>query len=178
MKKVDSSPPDVLLWRRSLSSGSTMTTTRPSIPSLSLKRILVPVDFSKCSESAVDYAVALAAQFGASLLLLHVVEPFHAGAFAEGGTEHRLHVSRLQESNQALARLAKQKVPPSVRARQYVKMGNAALTITAAARRMNADLIVISTHGHTGVKHLLIGSIAEKIIRHAHCPVLTVRGRR
>lgn len=149
------------------------------VPSfLRLKRILVPVDFSDYSVKAMRYAVRFAEQFGASLVLVHVAEPVRY-------PESIIIPPAMEEANQelvkrttaALERFAAKEVPARLASRNVVRLGSAYEEIAAAARETDADLIVIATHGHTGLKHLVLGSTAERVVRHAPCPVLTVRER-
>jgi nucleotide-binding universal stress UspA family protein len=141
--------------------------------SLTLKRILVPIDFSNTSRKALRYAVPIAKQFGAKLTLLHVIElPGYTGdpayvGYDLPGTQRNL--------NRQLKDLAARILPPDIRASTLVEVGVGFDTITRVARDRSADLIVITTHGYTGLKHVLMGSTAERVVRHAKCPVLVVR---
>lgn len=142
---------------------------------LRVKRILVPTDFSDTSRKALRYALAFAAQFGAEILLLHVITP--PDAYGEYGIVDLAGlVKSLEEaSDTELARLAAAEVPPGVTARALTRSGSPAQQIIEAARDKAADLIILSTHGRTGLKHVLLGSIAESAVRRAPCPVLVVR---
>ena len=149
------------------------------VPSfLRLKRILVPIDFSDHSVKALRYAVRFAEQFGAALVLVHVAEPVRypesiiiPPAMEEANRE------LVKRTRAALAKFAAKEVPPRLACQSLVRLGPAYEEIAAAARETDADLIVIATHGHTGLKHLVLGSTAERVVRHAPCPVLTVRER-
>ncbi len=139
-------------------------------------RILVPTDFSEPSDAALDYARALAEKFGASLHLLHIIEPHTSGPFSNelyiGPSMYEVQVKEAQ------SKLAV-RVPPADRARYgattEVMTGMSADTIVAFAGDQSVDLIVMGTHGRTGLAHLLMGSVAEHVVRTAPCPVLTVR---
>ena len=138
-----------------------------------ITRILVPTDFSETSDRALDYAHLLARHFGASVHLLHVL-PDVAGpeasvqAFlADGAAE------RAEALADARASLRHRSVGI---ASQEALFGVADATIVAYASQARMDLIVMGTHGRTGVAHLLMGSVAERVVRTATCPVLTVRG--
>lgn len=148
---------------------------------LCLSRILVPIDFSGQSRQALDFAVPLAERYVGRVSLLHVVEPPVASAWRMiPGGEHYLTMdvnNSVEAARKELADLATKRVPARVRGRTHVLQGNPYSEITAAARRLNVDLIVISTHGHNGLKRMLIGSVAERVVRHAPCAVLTVRRR-
>jgi nucleotide-binding universal stress UspA family protein len=147
-------------------------------PAVVIKRILVPIDFSEYSLHALQYAVRFAKQFKAELLLLHVIEPvvyptdFSFGQIAFPNIEDELH----RRGEEELKRL-REEVGREVAARSFIRLGKPFLEITEAAREHSADLIIIASHGHTGVEHILFGSTAEKVIRKAHCPVLTVRAK-
>ncbi len=142
---------------------------------LRLKTILVPTDFSTESLRALRYAIPFADQFGAKLVLLHVVEPMPFADLAafplmmESGKV----VEACKKKLQALA--ARRGVPAEVVSRIVVRQGQPFQEICDAARTLKADLILISTHGYTGVKHVLLGSTAERVAQHAPCPVLVVR---
>ena len=88
-----------------------------------------------------------------------------------------MHTALNKGATERLARLAQEQVPAQFRANTLVRVGKPYHEITSAARELNIDLIVISTHGYTGLKHVVLGSTAERVIRHAPCPVLTVRER-
>ena len=140
-----------------------------------LSRILVPLDFSACSLKALQYAVPFARQFHASLTLLNVVQvAYPTGEF--GVIEPVMPQGELEEaSRQQLAALALAHVGAQVPVAVLVRVGQPAEETVQAARDMAANLIIISTHGHTGLKHVLLGSVAEHVVRRAPCPVLTVR---
>jgi len=148
-----------------LSSG----TMEKALPAFQIKKILVPVDFSDCSKKALQYAIPLARQFGAELTLLHVVQPYPP--MPEMGP---VDVETIQDAHEQLAtfRGAVGDVVPS---NTIVRTGSAHVEIIDAAKEFDIDLIVLSTHGRTGLEHVLLGSTAEKVVRHAGCPVLVVR---
>lgn len=141
-----------------------------------LKKVLVPLDFSEPSRKALRYAQAFAEQFGARLTLLHVVEPLsYPPDFAvvpllppdaEG--------PRLQELAKHLAELGRS-VGGGVETEPIVISGRPWQGVVDYAKEADVDLIIVSTHGYTGLKHVLLGSVTEKIVRHAPCPVLVVR---
>lgn len=146
---------------------------------MKIRRILVPVDFSPTSLQAVDYAVALSKQFGAELHLLAVVEPMYPLMPDYAGVQSAA-VGQVIEENRAaaqagLARLEKRYARRVHRLRVQVTVGRPFEAIGQYARRAKADLIVMATHGRTGVAHLFAGSVAERVVRTAPCPVLTVR---
>lgn len=137
--------------------------------------VLVPVDFSENAEAAVCYAGGLAAKFGAKLHLLHVVEP---ASFVNDLRNVPIaidddEVARRAESE--LRVLVANTLKGRAEAKAAVKQGKAYQEIVKAAKEVKADMIVISTHGYTGLKHTIMGSTAERVVRHAPCPVLVLR---
>lgn len=144
---------------------------------LKLSSILVPIDFSSESKKALRYAVPFAEQFGAKLTLLHVVEPVATPDFVTFPL--MMENDRIVAACRAkLATLVKQqKLDPKFVEKTLVRVGQPFHEISEAARTLKIDLIVISTHGYTGLKHALMGSTAERVVRHAPCPVLVVRER-
>jgi nucleotide-binding universal stress UspA family protein len=143
-----------------------------------ITRILVPTDFSEPSEAALAYARTLARQFGATFHLLHVLEaPVVTGPFSREvyipetpGTVNYL-------MRDAKLRLARRLLPSDkahYKATKEIIAGLAAKTIVKCAIEQNFDLIVMGTHGRTGLGHLVMGSVAEHVVREAPCPVLTV----
>ena len=138
------------------------------------QRVLVPLDFSAHTARLLEIAAGLVAP-GGSLRLLHVVEltpPVVEGAFVGYANPQDIRVIH-RESQQRLETLAHGCVGVAVEAE--VVEGSAAQAILEAAERMKADLVVIGTHGRRGLGHLLLGSVAEKVVRRAPCPVLSVR---
>lgn len=159
--------------------GRPETATGPVIdlvPSyLKLASILVPIDFSDTSQKALKYAVPFAVQFGAKLTLLHVMEPVATPDFAYFPLE--LESDKVIKALKAKLESVRRKLGPGreLVERILVRQGSAFHEITEAARGLKCDLIVITTHGRTGLKHALLGSTAERVVRHAPCPVLVVR---
>jgi nucleotide-binding universal stress UspA family protein len=145
-----------------------------------IARILVPVDFSPHSDRAVEYAVSMAKLFGASVELLHVVEdPFESGGW---GSEMYLadldgvRGRALDEARTRLERCRSTLQAGDVPTLATVRLGHVANSIVEYAKSVPADLIVMGTHGRTGFAHFIIGSVAERVVRLASCPVLTVGG--
>lgn len=142
-----------------------------------IKKILVPIDFSDYSKNALKYAAQFAKQFNAKIYLIYVVEPmiypadFSMGQVAIPSTDIDLH-SRAEEE---LKKLSKDIVNGNSHVEILIKTGKPFVEIIEAASANDIDLIIIATHGHTGVEHLLFGSTAEKVVRKAPCPVLTLR---
>ena len=142
---------------------------------LKIKTILVPIDFSKTSKKALVYAVRMAEQFGSKIILLNVVEPVASPDFAY----HPLMLETDKVKSAARTQLEKvcrdALLPAKMLDRVLVRHGTPFAEITDAARTLKADLIILTTHGYTGLKHVFMGSTAERVVRHAPCPVLTVR---
>jgi nucleotide-binding universal stress UspA family protein len=140
-----------------------------------LKRILVPIDFSECSRKALRYAAPLAKQHSAEIDLLYVLSADYRAAEYNGIENAWLEADLRAAGEKQLAQLAASEVQGEVHADTLVRIGAPAEEIIAAAKQRASDLIVISTHGHTGLRHVFLGSVAEKVVRHAPCPVLVVR---
>lgn len=143
-----------------------------------ISRILVPLDFSPHSQRALEYATALAARLGAALHLLSVVEPMAAASGLAGEMYFpslaELTDKMVEEARRYMAE-SKAYVPPGLVVTSDVAIGTPATTITDVAQEQKCDLIVMGTHGRTGLAHLFMGSVAERVTRLAPCPVLTVR---
>jgi nucleotide-binding universal stress UspA family protein len=143
-----------------------------------ITRILVPTDFSPTADAALDYAFTVAERFGASLQLLHVLDdPFvFEGMSAEAyiAEAPTLRTAMLDEARVRLRHRANP-AKHNVTVETEVLFGHGARTIAEYALERGIDLIVMGTHGRTGVAHLLLGSVAERMVRIAPCPVLTVR---
>jgi universal stress protein A len=139
-----------------------------------IRGILVPLDFSGKSRQALRLAVPLAHRFGAKIALLHVIEPAFGGSPVTAGLKP-IPAPRVQPVLRRLEETAAALVPRSSRGPNLVRMGAPAAEILAAARKLDSDMIVLATHGRTGLKRLLLGSTAEQVIRRAPCSVLSVR---
>lgn len=148
-----------------------------SQPALELKTILVPVDFSPRSRRATQYAAALAQKFDAALELLFALEPLPADSMLERPQRTRGNTELARRAKTMLRGLAQTEVPSGVGVTTRVQHGKAATEIIATAQQRQSDLIVLSTHGYSGVQRLLLGSTAEQVVRHAPCAVLTLRER-
>ncbi len=140
------------------------------------RRILVPCDFSDCSRAALDYAVALAGKLDASVTLLHVIEPVQTGFLIEAPVSRQSQGAVRERALKELGAWVSRWAPGVRTGRPLVKAGKPWDVVVAVARTSAADLVVMGTHGHTGLKHAVLGSVAERVVRHASCPVLTLRG--
>jgi universal stress protein A len=143
-----------------------------------MKRILVPTDFSATSDIAVEYAIDAARRHGASVHVLHALEdgPYpivYPDSFAVELAMLRREATEKAEDH--LASVARRFESASVPVTTQVIVGHPVQMITRTARDRGVDLIVMGTHGRTGFAHLMLGSVAERVLRTAPCPVLTVR---
>jgi nucleotide-binding universal stress UspA family protein len=144
------------------------------------KRILYATDFSKASERALQEAINLAKQNKAEILVAHVIEPapYVAGEeFASGEIYAKLEEVAKRQAQGSLAKLMQQLKRAKVKTQSLLLKGSAHDQIVKAAKSKKADLIVIGTHGRTGLSKLFMGSVAGKVISSAACPVITVRGK-
>jgi len=142
-----------------------------------IKTILFPTDFSQGARAAMDHAVSLARDYNARLILLYVIQDI---SIAEWYIPSSLSVTDLVEDMQKSAwkEMDKWGAEVSSKVKEVEKMverGVPFVEIIKTAKEKEADLIVIGTHGRTGIDHMLFGSTAEKVVRKAPCPVLTVR---
>ena len=149
----------------------TTETGTSEMPVFKLKEMLVPVDFTECTEKALAYAVPFARQFGATITLLHVIEPAFVPASEMGVV---LDVDTSNESRRELERL-RTRVAGQVRCQAMIRRGSAEQEIIAVAKELACDLIILSTHGRSGLDRLLMGSTAERVVRRAGCPIFIVR---
>jgi nucleotide-binding universal stress UspA family protein len=141
------------------------------------KNILVPVDFSECSEHALDYAVALAAKLDAKVHLLNAIGIPAFGVPELGVALTASVIDDLVKGNQsALDKLADPRRKLASIGEVMLRTGDARDVILKAAEEVHADLIVMGTHGRRGVSRALLGSVAENVVRTAPCPVLAIRG--
>jgi len=149
---------------------------------MTIKHILVPTDFNPDSEAALHYAADLARQLGASIHLLHVVEdPLAAGMWSS--TCYSSEIAGLQITLASDARKRLRLSIPRVAGSRVefehdVRIGSAARTIVEYASEHRADLVVMGTAGRTGLARFVMGSVAERVVRTAPCPVLTLRAGR
>lgn len=142
-----------------------------------IKNILIPIDFSDYSKNALRYAVQFAKNFQAKMYLIYVVEPMiYPADFSMGQVAIPSMDADLQNrAEEELKNLANNFVDSSLELETLIKTGKPFVEINETAKEIDADLIIMATHGHTGVEHLLFGSTAEKVVRKAPCPVLTLR---
>ena len=142
-----------------------------------LQKILLPTDFSNYSATATKYACELATKFDAELHLLHTLEHHLASTPAFGmGLALPSYVNESKAAaEKSLGRVLDPKWSAGRTVIQSVVEGSPKVEIIRYARKQNIDLIVLATHGRTGLPHVIMGSVAETVVRTAPCPVLTVR---
>ncbi|HEY2154786.1 MAG TPA: universal stress protein [Isosphaeraceae bacterium] len=154
---------------------------------LEFRSILAPTDFSEHASKALRYAAALAERFGATLHLLHVLpEVVPMAPDLVAGAPDLVIATALPpeyyrdteaESLEALGRVLDPSWGAVASVERAVRLGDPVEEIIDYAAEQRIDLIVIATHGRTGLGHVLLGSVAEQIVRHSPCPVLTIRDR-
>lgn len=143
-----------------------------------ISKILIPIDFSKNSIIALDWAKSLAKKYAAQLIVLHVAKM--PNSMKDRADKHldlnKKYIKRLR--NEAIKKLKKE-VPKlddnAIDMIHEISLGQPFFEIIQVANKYEVDLIVMGTHGQTGFKHMLIGSVAERVVRKAPCPVLTVK---
>ncbi len=143
---------------------------------IGLKRILVPMDFSESSRKALQYALAFAKLFNSEIALVHVVPNVSAESRLAFDMPE-LQRSLMKEGQEKLDAEAKLYAGGPVKITVSVLKGVPFHEIVQAGQKFNVDLIVLGTHGRTGLRHVLMGSTAERVVQHATCPVLVVRER-
>ena len=140
----------------------------------SIKTLLCPVDFSQMSRAVLDYAVFMAQSHQAQLKLIHVVDQLHG--FDSYKILHMTAVEITHEmERQARTQLKELVATLPIPATFDIRFGRAADEIVIQAKDDEVELIVMGSHGRSGISHLLVGSVAESVVRHAPCPVLVVR---
>jgi nucleotide-binding universal stress UspA family protein len=145
---------------------------------LSIKKILCPTDFSERSYRALEIAGEFTQHFAAELVVAHVVTPvptvsvpIHPAAFDVASYQKHLH----EESQKVLDGLSGKYLPGNLQSRTVLAEGKPAEEINRIADEESVDLIILSTHGHSAIGQLLFGSVADRVVRHASKPVLTIR---
>ncbi len=142
---------------------------------LSIRKIMVPTDFTTYSDHAIEYAIMVARKFKAKMLLVHVIEPL---AYSVTDTMQVFdHYTALKTvAKPILENLQKRLLKKGLKVDSILLDGNPYLEIVKKSREAGVDLIIMGTHGRTGIEHILMGSVAERVVRLASCPVVTVRG--
>lgn len=139
----------------------------------------MPTDFSECADSALPYATSLARQMGARLICLHVIEalmpPVGYAPVAETIPTLDINEQLEESATRELPKLVAREECAGLDVEEVLAHGESASEIVRVAKEREVDLIVISSHGRTGLGRILFGSTAESVVRHAHCPVLVVK---
>lgn len=175
--KTKKDPARIVITNRKGQPAATAPASAMAPMRMRMQKLLVPYDFSEPSEKALRYAMAFAEQFDARLYLVHVVQPVYLpvelGQMPLVSAEfERDRYDRLtKELEERAAHCRNVGIKPEV----HVISGAPWREIVEIARSREIDLIILATHGHTGLKHALLGSVAERVVRHAPCPVLVVR---
>ncbi len=145
--------------------------------SIQVKKILVPIDFSEYSKSALKYATSFAEIFHSELVLIYVIEPvIYPPDFSMGQISiPAVDLEMDKRAKEELEKLAQTEFNSSIKVTTMVKTGKPFVEIIETAKEEEVDLIIISSHGHSGVEQILFGSTAEKVVRKSTCPVLTIR---
>jgi nucleotide-binding universal stress UspA family protein len=142
---------------------------------ISMHTILVAVDFSKESILAARFAVSLAQEYKARLYVLHVMEAPNPSirAYVETFDEfrHQMQDSAMEDLIQLIPKAAKE----NIQVEEILEIGHPHQVIVEKAEELDVDTLVVGTHGRTGLSHVLVGSVAERVVRHAPCPVFVVR---
>ena len=145
---------------------------------MEIKKILCPVDFSEISANALEYAVFLGSHHHAELFLLHVVEQLYEFenyqilVFTPQELAENMEKHAYEELNKLTEQLKK-----TITVKAVVRQGKAFVEIVREAKEKDVDMIVMGSHGRTGISHILMGSVAERVVRKANCPVLIVRDK-
>ena len=143
---------------------------------LPVKKILCPTDFSDPADMGLKAAIELAEQFSAELVLVHVINPLPVTSVSAAHLPKV--IESLRESAQkGIDDLFEAFIPKNIKARHEIVEGSTADAIAQIAEKENVDLLVIATHGQSGWRKFVFGSVAEKVIRISECPVLTIRPR-
>lgn len=142
---------------------------------VTIKKILCPIDFSKPSYVALEAANGLALQYSSELYLLNVASPIPTTVPIEQFNYEMYEGKQIEEAKRLLQKVIEERVSKKVRVHAIVVPGDAQEEIVKIAAKDHVDVIVIATHGRTGWKHIIFGSVTEKVIRLAPCPVLVIR---
>jgi universal stress protein A len=146
---------------------------------MQIRTILVPTDFSEYAEYAFPWALQMAAGWQAKLILFHAVVPISPLAFPDSvylPELQRMEADILADAEKRMAECVKKAQGSSaIIVETRVVVGEPVSEICQAVRREEADLVIMGSHGRTGLAHVLLGSVAERVIRHASCPVLVAR---
>ena len=144
---------------------------------MNVRKILVTTDLSKYSLAALEYAAEIGLSYGSTLYLLYVVDAHPSKVTPNGvdvGSRSAFHVAE-EQGRKRLQEFVEKNVTPELRMTQVVRVGNPVDEIRRFGEQEGVDVIVIATHGWTGLRHIVMGSIAERVVRHSSIPVLSVK---
>jgi len=140
---------------------------------LNIRKVIVPVDLDRHTEKLVEYALFIAKQFDAEVVLLHAVEFIVLGEMALGNPSYDdYNASRKSEAIKALDKIAEESAGKCRKCTPKVLTGDIVDEILLCAKEESADLIIMGSHGKRGLEKILLGSVAERVLKNAHCPVL------
>ncbi len=142
---------------------------------ITLKKILCPIDHSDCSKEALKYAVSFAMKDNAKLYLLHIVDIRSFNESIDAISKQMLDEETLNQLKSKLLDCIPGEIRQDMDVEAHVVQGIPFTEIISYAKANDIDMIVIGTHGRTGIVHMMMGSVSEKVVRKAHCPVLAVR---
>ena len=145
---------------------------------IEIKNVLCPTDFSECADYAVQYGAQLARTFGAKLHLHHAVTvPYEGIGYEIGGNSEELRKRATEAARKLLAEKARAIRGTDLAVEEHLTVGVPFVDVITTARAVKADVIVIATHGWGFMKQVMIGSTAERVVRRAPCPVMTVKAK-
>ena len=142
---------------------------------ITIQGVLVPVDFSKESLLAAKFAASMAEEYKTTLHVVHIVEPIHPSVRNYVPDFEAFQKQMMDRATEDLQSAVPQSIKDRIKVEEHLEIGHPHHTIVDKAKELGVDVIVIATHGRTGLGHVLLGSVAEKVIRHAPCPVFVVR---
>lgn len=142
---------------------------------ISIEGVMVPIDFSKDSVLAAKFAASMAEEYKTKLYVLHVMEPVHPSVRAYIADFNEFQERALREAKEDLLKVVPRAVKERIEVEEILEIGLPHFVIVEKAKELGVDVIVIATQGRSGLAHVLLGSVAEKVIRHAPCPVFVVR---
>ncbi len=143
---------------------------------IKIKKILFPTDFSEFANHALIYVKEFANLHGAKVILLHVNEMAnYANGYGFGPTYYEYDIDIKNYSIQQMNKLKDSLSKEDFEVETQISQGNPFVAIVESSKKHNVDLIIMATHGYGAIKHLLIGSTAEKVVQHSTCPVLTIK---
>jgi nucleotide-binding universal stress UspA family protein len=142
---------------------------------IEVNKVLVAVDFSKESQLAAKFAVSIAHEYKAKLYVIHVVTPLPSSLGAEVPDFDSFQRQYIERFGEDLKRVIPEKIKRIIEVEEILEVGEPYHMIVEKAKELDVDIIVLATHGRTGISHILLGSVAERVIRHAPCPVFAIR---